>query len=388
MKSHRQKVFFQILIAGAMICGPIADSALAHTHWHCGDNNLKWPGLVPSIAWRAGKNSFPPGHPRRTALTTANARWNEAPGKFLFFVRNWGESSVGRNNSQNEIWFSGNQGLLDGAPARCFTRYSCWSDTIKEADIVFDANVAWSTSIAQTSQSPYGGSRRPWGTTAIHEMGHALGLAHEDDTYNVMGQDWDHIHTNNGKVRWYAGEDAGNGEVHLYGQTLTSPKNDVGVVHWKHLGHSGEYSTHTQCRIYKLDNSPVTRESFNGWGRYLVEANHVYQVQFTYENNGYHHQTGVKVAYYISTNDWISTYDRLIGLGTFKIKRNKAFTSAIHLRIPWDLTLGQTYYLGAIVDYTGSIPEYNETNNATWIPIRIIIEMVLPKGGDTDTSDN
>ena len=377
MKSYRSKLFIQILIGFAMICGPIADTALA-THWHCGDDNLKWPFPLHLIGWRAGKNSFPPGSPRRTALNIANARWNEAPGQFMFYVRNWGEQYVGLSNNQNEMWFSTNQGLLDDAPAICYTRYSCWSDSILEADIIFNANVAWSTSATQASQTPYGGSRRPWGTTAIHEMGHALGLAHEDDTYNVMGQDWDHIHANGGVVRWYAGEDAGHGEVHLYGQTWTANKNDVGVVHWKHSGHSGEYSTHTECQIYKLDDTPVTREDFNGWQRYKVQDGNIYKVQFTYENNGYYHQTGVDVAYYISTNDLITTNDRLIGLATFTMKRNRPFTAAIHLEIPEDLTVGQTYYIGAIVDYKGAIPEYNERNNATWIPIKIIKEITLP----------
>lgn len=378
MKSHRLKVVFKVLIGCVMICGPIAERAAAHTHWHCGGKNVKWTG--EKIRWRAGKNSFPSGTHWRTALFGANHRWNEAPGEFVFLNPSWGEKYVGRGNDQNEIWFSRSQNLLNGAPARCFTWVNCYfgSHKIIEADVVFDADVAWSTTKAQASKTPYGGSRRPWGNTAIHEMGHALGLAHEDDTYNVMGEDWTHIHAMNGVVRWYAGEDAGNGEVHLYGKTNTSRKNDLGVTHWKYSGHSGEYSTHEACRIYKLDDSPVTRENFNGWLRYKVQAGNTYKVQFTYENNGYYKQTGVEVAYYISTNDCITTADRLIGLGGFTMKRNKAFTSAIHLLIPSDLTLGQTYYIGIIVDYTHAILEFASHNNATWIPIRIIKEIVIP----------
>ncbi len=249
---------------------------------------------------------------------------------------------------------------------------------IQEADVVFDADVAWSTSKSQATKSAYGGSRRPWGTTAIHEMGHALGLAHEDDTYNVMGQDWDHIHAMNGVVRWYVGEDAGNGEVHLYGKTNTTRKNDLGVTHWKHSGSHKGYSTHTECRIYKLDDSPVTRVDFNGWKRYNVQNGNIYKVQFTYENNGYYDQKAVDIAYYISTDDCITIVDRLIGLATFDMNRNKAFTLAIHLRIPEDLTVGQTYYIGVIVDYQNTLLEFDHGNNATWIPIRIIKEMVWP----------
>ena len=376
MKSHRPKVFFQILIGFAIICAPIADIAIAYTHWHCGDDNLKWPG--EKIRWRAGKNSFPSGTHWRTALLWANNRWNEAPGEFVFLNPIWGEQYVGRGNGENEIWFSRDQGLLKKKPARCFIRYSCWSDTIQEADVVFDADVAWSTSKTQASKSAYGGSRRPWGTTAIHEMGHALGLAHEDDTYNVMGVDKNHIHAMNGVVRWYAGEDAGNGEVHLYGKTNTTRKNDLGVTHWKHSGSHKGYSTHTECRIYKLDDSPVTRVDFNGWKRYNVQNGNIYKVQFTYENNGYYDQKAVDIAYYISTDDCITIVDRLIGLATFDMNRNKAFTLAIHLRIPEDLTVGQTYYIGVIVDYQNTLLEFDHGNNATWIPIRIIKEMVWP----------
>jgi hypothetical protein len=43
-----------------------------------------------------------------------------------------------------------------------------------------------------------------------------------------------------------------------------------------------------------------------------------------------------------------------------------------------DTLLGQTYYIGAIVDYKNAIPEFNEINNATWIPIRIVKEIVWP----------
>jgi hypothetical protein len=379
MKSHRLKVVIEIMIIGCvMICGPLAERAAAQTHWHCGSSNLKWPG--ENIRLRAGKKSFPANTPShwRLALLWACGEWNQAPGEFVFMSPIWNEQYVGRGNGENEIWFSRDQDLLDGKAARCFTRYNCFSNSIIEADVVFNADVAWSTSRTQATKLNYGGSRRTWGSTAIHEMGHALGLAHEDDTYNVMGDDRTHIHANNGEVRWYAGEDAGNGEVHLYGRTNTTYKNDLGVTHWKYSGYTGEYSTHTQCRIYREDDSPVVRESFNGWQRYLVEAGKTYKVQFTYENNGYYDLKAVDIAYYISTNDRITTADRLIGLATLDMNRNKAYTLAIHLFMPWDLTLGQTYYIGVIVDYHDTILEFSPANNATWIPIRMIKEIWIP----------
>ena len=374
MKSYKSEILLAIMIGCVLAC---PQAAHAYTHLHCG-KNIEVVGA--HIGWRAGNNSFPSGSIRRTALHTANQRWNETPGVFTFSVSKWGDKHVGRGNDQNEIWFSTNSGLLGTDPAVCFTQIVCspFSDEITEADIVFNANVPWSYSTDRRHLGPYGGLGRPWGTTAIHEMGHALGLKHEDDTYNVMGDDRNHIHVNSKTVRPYAGEDAANGAFHLYPNIFYDRKDDLSVVHWKHIGHSGEYSSHGPCEVYHLDDRPVASEDFDGWVRYKVEPGKIYRVEFTYENNGYYHQAGVKVAYYLSTSDVISTLDRLIGLAEFTMKRNKAFTHAIDLRIPHDLPWGQTYYLGAIVDYKGSIPEYCETNNATWIPIKTVKEISWP----------
>lgn len=51
----------------------------------------------------------------------------------------------------------------------------------------------------------YGGSYRPYQTTVMHELGHAMGLEHEDDEYNVMGKDYTHIHAHGGFGTAYLG---------------------------------------------------------------------------------------------------------------------------------------------------------------------------------------
>ncbi len=363
----------KLFIGLVTVCLAACNAVHAYSHYHCSNNdrNIRWSDH--NVNWRAGKNSFA-STAWRNALTTANSRWNEAPGDFTFGIRNWGEKYVGRSNSQNEIWFSSKSSLLDGAPAICYWRYYCAGTSHKmlEADIIFNTNVSWSTTDTQSNKTPYGGSLRPWGATALHEMGHALGLGHVNYTYNIMGQDWNHIHANNGIVRHYVGEDAGHGAVHLYGRTKTTHKNDVAVTHWKYRDAGGEYSRHEPCRVYHNDNTAVAREDFNGFKRYLVKAGQTYKAEFTFENNGYYDQSGVNVAHYISTNDNITTADTRIRTGTMTLNRNKVYTTTHTVSIPADLTVGQTYYLGVIVDYTGSITEFAENNNSTYLPIRII----------------
>lgn len=351
--------------------GGLVSTSYAYSHYHANGKNLIWGDK--DLNWRAGKNSFQSGTGWREALLESNARWNEAPGNFTFGIRNWDEKYVVRYNAQNEIWFTDKQSVLDGAPARTIYTYNAISARFIEADVVFDSDLKWSKSNAQSTKTPYGGEWRPWGNTAMHEFGHALGLAHVDYEYNIMGEDWDHIHANNGKVRFYAGEDAGRGEVHLYGQTTTSKKNDLGATHWKYGNADGEYSEHIPCKVYSSDGgSVIFNDSYAGALRFHVSAGGTYQAQFTLENNGYYTLENIKVGYYISTNDNITTLDRVIKTRTIQMGPNDVYTTKYSVTIPGDLTVGQTYWLGVIVDYTGSITEYCETNNATWLQIKIV----------------
>jgi hypothetical protein len=385
MKYHIVRVAGVMLVSVMIFCSDDR-TVQAYSHLHCEGHNIHWNGHA--INWRAGANSFPAGSARRGALTTANARWNEAPGDFTFGIRNWGEENLGRSNGQNEIWFSRNQDVLDGAPAICYTRWNCywdlggWHRNMIEADVIFDADRDWSYTTSLWSKTPYGGSRRPWGTTALHEMGHALGLKHVNSTYNIMGSDKTHIHAYSNiiddatvrSVRHYVGEDAGSGEVHLYGMTQTVNKDDLGVTHWKYGSPSGEYSSHVPCRIYNPDDSTVSREEEvpNGFKRYLVQAGESYKVQFTFENNGYNDYEDVEVAHYLSTNSVITTADTQLRTGTMTVNRNTVYTAKHTITLPDNLVVGGTYYIGVILDYDDNISEFCETNNATWLPIRIV----------------
>ena len=92
--------------------------------------------------------------------------------------------------------------------------------------------------------------------------------------------------------------------------------------------------------------------------------------EFEYENSGLSPQT-VRIGFYISTNDFITTADRLIGTRSIKLVRNDTITLTYEVTIPDDLISGQTYWLGVVIDDLGTVAEFHEGNNATYIPIRI-----------------
>jgi hypothetical protein len=191
-----------------------------------------------------------------------------------------------------------------------------------------------------------------------------------------MGIDGTHLYANGWYVGYYAGEDAGNGEVFLYGAVDHPVRNDVGVTHWKYSrpgGRDNEYSEHILTVIYAMDGITVIgSDAFRGMRRYQVRAGSTYRVEFTYENNGVDDFDEVNVGYYISTDDRITTRDRRFSTRTLTLNRNTVFTQNYSLTIPADLTVGQTYWIGAIVDYTDDIIEFVSGNNAAYIPIEII----------------
>jgi hypothetical protein len=59
--------------------------------------------------------SFPQGSIWSDSFELAIEQWFYNPSPFYFYTE-YGENSVDADNSQNEVWFSDDQSLLDGAP--------------------------------------------------------------------------------------------------------------------------------------------------------------------------------------------------------------------------------------------------------------------------------
>ena len=358
-------------LALATIC-VLTQQASAYTTWTCLGERMKWD--TNSVTMRLASNSFSSSS-WRGSMTTAISRVNQNPSKFRFYS-SYPDTSVGVDNGQSEAWFTSNQSLLGGAPARAFVQMDCvdyWifgtDIEITEADVIFDNQVSYTTSMSKTNLWSHGGSKRPFQTTAIHELGHGAGLAHTNNTYNIMGQDWDHIHANGGTARSYLGEDAAHGLVVLYGTTSGSAE-DLGITHFKRTGASGQYSKHGKTVLRTSSGGALPSFVQNGERVYRVNRGQTVKLELTYENNGKTQRTE-DVGYYVSTNSFISTSDRLIRTRTMTLGRNKVYTNSYNVTIPSDLVRGRNYWVGAVIDRNRSLSEMTEANNASYLPIRI-----------------
>lgn len=345
---------------------------------YCNGSPVGWSYASASIT--GAQASFPAGGSWYNSLLSAIRHVNDNPSRFYYTLYT-GDTSVAIGNGQSEIWFSSSSAYN---PAVAYNQTVCywsgveWVSYISETDIVFYNVVPYTTNMATNNNlRGYGGTNRPFETTAIHELGHGLGLAHVNTEYNIMGTDYYHLHANAGMARSYMGEDASDGAVRLYGYASTVIE-DVSVVHWKRIGASGEYSSHGRTALYDSTGTTVLPSVVDaGEARFDVSAGQTIQIELTAENNG-RSSHSPRIGYYLSTNNAIATSDTLIGSETRSIARNNVDTYKTTVTIPAGLPSGN-YWLGAIIDDTNLIAERVEDNNAAYFPIRYT-------GGGTTTA--
>jgi hypothetical protein len=322
----------------------------------------RWAGN--NVSMRAAGVSFPAGNPYRRALQAVVDRFYQNPSQ-QWFTQLYDDPSVGRGNGESETWFSS-----DPAYSPAVTYWWMSNGYIVETDVIFYNGVAYTPYMTKTSLWPYGGAYRPFQTTAIHEYGHAAGLLHEDGEYNIMGQDYTFLTTNGQTCRSYVGEDASDGLVSLYGLANPAVIEDLSVTLFKWVGWSGEYSWHDKGKMFNTSNVELPSTNFNGQRRYNVNKGQRVKAEFTWENNGETTQNRT-AGWYISTNSTIDTSDRRIATQNYTLSRDDPYTIGTTITIPSNLTSGQTYYLGVIIDYNNRLSEVAESNNAAYHIIRV-----------------
>jgi matrixin len=327
--------------------------------------NGRWMGN--STTMRLSAASFPAASPEQNAVVSAIDKWNLNPSNFRFNVL-FNDTSVAKGNGQSEIWFT----PALGHPAATYPIYDAAGNLI-EADIIFNDDKCWAFNPTDyTTLEGYGTNCRLMEASAIHELGHALGLAHEADEYNVMGNAWTHVHVNQSTADAYVGEDASNGAVSLYGLAAAAGE-ELSVSHWKYdavATGASDYSHHRRVELFDGSGKPLTGTTIeDGATRYDVTSGQTIQVEFTYENSGASLQTP-QVDLVLSENNWITIFDTWLATHHPVLGRNSVYTHCYTVTLPGGLTPGFKW-IGAVIDPANVINEVDETDNATWIPINV-----------------
>lgn len=368
-----------MVIATFPIAAALCTQAMSYTYYQCNNGPaLRWK--ENSIKMRFSNISFTEGTDMANAMNDTIKRFNRNPSQFRI-KRVYGDNDVRRRNGQNETWITSGD-IGDKVAGRTFLEIDCGNDSFKEADVVFASNAKLSASTVIRNLNSYNyvpgqvdiGSRwRSIRLAAIHEFGHAAGLNHTSNTYNVMGSAWTHVHAVGDFIRAYIGEDAGVGLMNLYGRNSSKNIVDLSATAFRRSGSKDGYSLHKPTLIRTTSNENIgTFRDKNDVLGYKVNRGQTYKVQFGFENLGEVIQRGWDNAYFISSDNIIKTSDqRVATYYDWYFTPNAVDYVWRKVKVPSDLVRGKTYYLGMIVDVNNDISESYEGNNTVYIPIKI-----------------
>ena len=376
----------------------------------CG-NGDKFRFSDPHITMERQRNDFPDGSDKAIALKTAADRWNLLTNVQLTIVGS--NSTTLAKNGVNEIGFD-KSAFADKPNTPAFTQQYTDLSTCKitEADMYWNPGTTAKPilfhALEDAQHSPYvygpketlknlGGNMV--GAT-LHELGHVLGLQHNNAEYNIMGDDHSHVNRN-GDITYYGpGLDGAAGARFLYPPDPIAKFFDLGASIFAYDGPDGillEYSSHAIRHWKNATNGPdCSNVSYNdpenpevkifvkdGVNCYDVDAGTTVQVPFTFENNSKQEETFEAVFYnvYISSNNFISDSDTLLIRYSHHLLRypGLVFETFLDVPIPAHLNSGSNWYLGVIIERQpgllppGSVPnEVDYRNNAAWYPFTVV----------------
>lgn len=336
-------------LAAATVFAAAAPTALASAWLECSGNKIKWNDRRADMF--ISTTSMPAGSAWDVDLQNAMFHWNQVGGaNFNFFVGRDTDGSHNDDNGTTEIYFDGAE-ASGSTLAVTHKRYHCYwffghHQGIDEADIAFNTNAGWNTGAFNYANlnSPF-----HFETVALHELGHVLGLSHEDDVMATLNT-------------FYAdGGPQGSAK-----QVLPLPDDHGGVRALYPDGSSQSDVTsaamkRTGAGTSGLINSPAS----------AARGSSV-TIEFTFGNNGTA-AASFNIGFFLSTNDIISTGDRLLGTNFGASAGPGALgTFSRTLTIPADVAPG-TYFLGFLIDSGGTVVEGNESNNNQPMPRSITI---------------
>jgi len=305
-------------------------------------NTIRWEN--PILVMTMDSGTMPLGSDQNLHAQYAMSTWNSIRGsEFLFKYRMQKHvfpfdhtDGINAMDMVPGIWFS------PGVLATANVVYETVSGWIIETDIIFNNTVSWRYSnIASCSC----GACVNFMQVAIHELGHAFGLAHEDDCPCVMNTYYHGPHHIGRYRHIQPNSDDSHGIRDLYKDYWAQPHlPELAAGHYTKTSTTGN----RQIRIAPagITGKPVT-------------------VEYAVHNFGNSLANDVGVGFYLSNNSYISSNDRLIGnIILNRVAAGPVYQGKASVNIPSQIPPGH-YYIGYLVDYQRKCQETILSDNSS-----------------------
>lgn len=348
MKGFKQ--LFTLIILAFVGSSFVSKAANVST---CDDKIQRWKS--DNTTMYLNTRSFPVGSSWDLHTQYMMSEWNAVGGSnFKYYVGRDTDGSVSSTNGKNEIAFMSEPNETHLAVN--WKRWDCyWLFGTKygfiESDIYLNTRYSWTLSdfTGWNTSSPYN-----FELVMLHELGHGLGLNHQNNRPSIMNQYYYNSGPNGhyNKVEPHA--DDRHGVRYIYPDNSTD--RDVSVSRFKNTGASSAVN-----RLLRTSGSYANK----------AKKGEQLDVEYLVENLGTQTESA-KVQFFISTNTYISTGDISLGYTTWTLPKGTHAQSKKRITIPLSMATGN-YYIGYIVDPDRNIPESSTQNNSVSLLDKVYI---------------
>jgi len=336
----------RLAFASALACA--AAGAQAEEHFNCNGGWRYWP---TDPQFEIEEDDF-----TAAQLTDIEAAFTEfnlvaGLGRSVTTTREDNDPTANVRDGTNQVFDVAMSNLIGRARFSTSTDCTGSDSTYDEVDIYLDTGDPISTNGFTFSSNQF-----TYKLLTMHELGHALGLAHEFDLATVMKNRIRNAGDMGSRETYHSDDRRGFYDNYSF-SGADSETNAAGTAYWTPAG-SGQplydFDVMTQSSSFLINGAPNRAPA-------TLNRGSSYRIPYTLENHSTQTRD-VRARFYASTNNIISTSDEYLGQVLFTMGPRTEHTSSHFFTLPNSTPVDSTTSFGYVVD----LPSYSGIETSTF----------------------